>query len=70
MAVYSFLDLVHEVYRKATHPRTYREVWQTEKANGLTEKNETSGKIQSQSLAARPYFAVQDNENSRFMKVG
>lgn len=70
MAVYSFLDLAHDVLKTASSPLTYQEVWKVGKEKGLAEKIKTSGKTPWQSLGAQLYVEVRDNGDSRFMKVG
>jgi len=67
---YSFLDLAYDVLKQAPQPMTYQEIWQVAQEKGLTAKLETTGKTPWQSLGARLYVEVRDNDDGRFMKVG
>lgn len=67
---YSFLDLAYDVLKQATQPMIYQEIWQVGHDKGLTAKLETTGKTPWQSLGARLYVEVRDNEDGRFIKVG
>ena len=67
---YSFLDLAYDVLKPATQPMIYQEIWQVGHDKGLTAKLETTGKTPWQSLGARLYVEVRDNEDGRFIKVG
>ena len=48
----------------------YQEIWKVAHDKGLTSKLETTGKTPWQSLGARLYVEVRDNEDGRFIKVG
>lgn len=67
---YSFLDLAYDVLKQATQPMTYQEIWQVGHEKGLTSKLDTTGKTPWQSLGARLYVEVRDNEIGQFIKVG
>ncbi len=67
---YSFLDVAHDVLREATKPLTYQEIWQAGQERNLANKVQSSGKTPWQTLGARLYVEVRDNEESRFIKVG
>lgn len=67
---YSFLDLAYDVLKQAPQPMIYQEIWQVGQDKGLTAKLETTGKTPWQSLGARLYVEVRDNENGKFIKVG
>ena len=67
---FSFLDLAYEVLKQANQPMVYQEIWEFAQEKGLTVKLETAGKTPWQSLGARLYVEVRDNNDSRFMKVG
>jgi len=67
---YSFLDLAYEVPKSATQPMIYQEIWQVGEQIGLTRKLGTTGKTPWQSLGARLYVEVRDNNHSKFVKVG
>lgn len=70
MASYSFLDLAYDVLKDSPTPLTYQEVWQVGSEKGLVSKIKTAGKTPWQTLGARLYVEVRDNEDSRFIKVG
>jgi hypothetical protein len=67
---YSFLDLAHEVLKSATQPLVYQDIWQIGYEQGLTANLATAGKTPWQSLGARLYVEVRDNDHSKFVKVG
>ena len=67
---YSFLDLASDVLKSSIQPMIYQEIWQVGQQNGLTAKLSTTGKTPWQSLGARLYVEVRDNEQSKFVKVG
>lgn len=67
---YSFLDLAYDALKQAPEPLTYQAIWQAAQQAGLTSKLDTSGKTPWQSLGARLYVDVRDNDNSLFIKVG
>ena len=67
---YSFLDLAHEVLKQSPKPLTYQEIWQVAHEKGLIGKIGSSGKTPWQSLGARLYVEVRDNDVSEFIKVG
>jgi hypothetical protein len=67
---YSFLDLAYDVLKVAPQPMIYQDIWQVAQEKGLTTKLETTGKTPWQSLGARLYVEVRDNDDGRFMKVG
>jgi uncharacterized protein len=67
---YSFLDLASDVLKDSSKPLTYQEIWQIAQERGFAEKIGTSGKTPWQSLGARLYVEVRDNEVSEFVKVG
>ena len=70
MATYSFLDLAYDILKQTPKPLTYQEIWQEGGEKGLAAKIKTSGKTPWQSLGARLYVDIRDNEASRFVKVG
>lgn len=67
---YSFLDLAYDVLKTAANPLTYQEVWNIGKEKMLTEKIQSIGQTPWQTLGARLYVEVRDNERSKFIKVG
>ena len=66
---YTFLDLAYDVLKQATQPMIYQEIWQVGHDKGLTAKLDATGKTPWQSLGARLYVEVRDNDESRFIKV-
>ncbi len=67
---YSFLDLAFDILKAAKQPLIYQEIWEAAKTSGLTSKIKTSGKTPWQTMGARLYVDVRDNEDSKFIKVG
>lgn len=67
---YSFLELAYDILKQATRPMVYQEIWQVAYDKGLTNKIDTTGKTPWQSLGARLYVEVRDNDCSKFIKVG
>ncbi len=67
---YTFLDLAEEVLQNVGHPLTYQEIWEIAVNRSLQGKVKISGKTPWQTLGARLYVDVRDNDNSPFIKVG
>ena len=67
---YSYLDLARDVLRNAPKPMLYQEIWESASAKGLDSKLGAKGKTPWQSLGARLYVDVRDNQESEFVKVG
>jgi uncharacterized protein len=67
---YSFLDLASDVLKQSPKPLTYQEIWQVAHEKGIAGKIGSSGKTPWQSLGARLYVEVRDNDASEFIKVG
>jgi uncharacterized protein len=67
---YSFLDLAYDVLKQATLPMVYQDIWLAGQQQGLNSKVGSTGKTPWQSLGARLYVDVRDNEHSKFVKVG
>jgi hypothetical protein len=67
---YTFLDLAEEVLKSSPKPITYQEIWEIAVATKLDSKVRISGKTPWQTLGARLYVDVRDNDNSPFIKVG
>lgn len=67
---YTFLDLAYEVLKQAKKPLTCPEIWQVASVQKLTDKLKTSGKTPWNTLGAQVYVDVQDNNQTRFVKVG
>jgi hypothetical protein len=66
----TFLEFAQEVLQSASKPMTYREIWETGKANGLDSKLSTKGKTPWQTLCSQLLVDVRDNPDSKFIKVG
>lgn len=66
---YTFLDLACDVLKTAKEPLVYQEIWERGKVAGLTTKVRTSGKTPWQTLGARLFMDVRDNEKSLFFKA-
>ena len=67
---YSFLDLAYDVLKQTKKPLTFQEIWQAGDEKRLTDKLETVGKTPWQTLGARLYVEVRDNDGSKFIPVG
>jgi uncharacterized protein len=67
---YSFFDLAHDVLQHSAKPLTYQEIWQAGAEKDLDRKIKSTGKTPWQTLGARLYVEVRDNEDSIFIKVG
>jgi uncharacterized protein len=67
---YSYLDLARDVLKDASKPMVYQEIWESAGAMGLDAKLGVKGKTPWQSLGARLYVDVRDNQDSEFIKVG
>ncbi len=66
---YTFLDFGKEVLQIAKQPLTYQEIWEQGVQAGLDKKVRVSGKTPWQTLGARLYVDVRDNDKSEFVKV-
>jgi len=66
---YTFLDLAEEVLKTCTKPLTYQEIWGLAVKSNFQGKVNITGKTPWQTLGARLYVDVRDNENSPFIKV-
>jgi len=67
---YSFLELAQDILKHSPKPLTYQEIWQLGVEKNLTSKIKTTGKTPWQTLGARLYMEVRDNEESKFIRVG
>lgn len=67
---YKLFDLAKDVLEKSEKPLTYQEIWAKAVEEGFADKLQTTGKTPWQSLGARLFVDVRDNENSLFFKVG
>lgn len=67
---YAFIDLAYDVLKQSVKPLTYQEIWQIGQEKGFAKNIRTSGRTPWQTLGARLYVEVRDNEESRFIRVG
>ncbi len=67
---YSLFDFAKEVLENSDKPLTYQEIWEKGIELGLDKKLNVTGKTPWQSLGARLFVEVKDNENSEFIKLG
>jgi len=67
---YTFFDFAKEVLERSQHPLTYQEIWSEGERLSLDKKLKTSGKTPWQTLGARLFVEVRDNQNSLFLKIG
>lgn len=65
---YTFLDLAEDVLSKSDRPLTVKAIWENAVLNGLYKKINSYGKTPDQTLGARLYTDVKE-ENSKFMIV-
>ena len=65
-----FLDLAYNVLEKYKVPLIYQDIWANGEELGLTKKIHSNGLTPWQTLGARLFVDVRDNEKSKFMKVG
>lgn len=70
MAKYTFLDFAEEVLAAAPRPLTFQEIWSGGNDSGLASKLSISGKTPWQTLGARLFVDIRDNNQTLFMKVG
>ena len=67
---YSLFDFTKEVLNNSDKPLTYQEIWDKGVELGLEKKLNITGKTPWQSLGARLFVDVRDNEKSEFVKLG
>lgn len=67
---YTFIDLALDILKTTDRPLTYQEIWQEGVDKGFTVKIQTAGKTPWQTLGARLYIEVRDNEKSKILAVG
>jgi len=68
--MYTFHDLAKDILAESKNPITYQEIWEIAEEKGLTKKLRTTGKTPWQTLGARLFVDIRDNEKSMFIKVG
>ncbi len=67
---YTFLDLAKEILITSDRPLTYQEIWERAVEAGIHKKVNITGKTPWQTLGARLYVDVKENDQSIFQKVG
>lgn len=67
---YSFLKLAEDVLKVASHPLTYKEIWEQAKQDGLDLKVGSKGATPWISLSAYLSTQILHNPNSKFIRVG
>lgn len=65
----TFLKLSETTIKEEKRPLTPMEIWEIGKEKGYTKEMETQGKTPWQTIGARLYVDIKDNENSIFLKV-
>lgn len=66
---YTFLDLAKDVLELGNRPLTITQIWNIGEQNGLTDKIGSSGKTPVNTLQARLYIDIRDNNKSIFQQV-
>ena len=66
---YTFLDLAKDVLELENRPLTITQIWNIGEQNGLTDKVGSSGKTPVNTLQARLYIDIRDNNKSIFKQV-
>ena len=66
---YTFLDLAKDVLELENRPLTITQIWNIGELNGLTDKVGSSGKTPVNTLQARLYIDIRDNNKSIFKQV-
>ncbi|PQQ67510.1 HTH domain-containing protein [Acetivibrio saccincola] len=70
MSVYTFFDLIDEVFNLYKEPLTDKEIWEKAVESGLDKKVGSVGKTPWKTIGARIYVDMRDNPNSKYIKVG
>ncbi|MCI9565986.1 MAG: HrgA protein [Eubacterium sp.] len=66
---YTYLNLAEEVIREAKKPLTIAQIWRLGESRQLTEKLGSVGKTPINTLQARMYIDLRDNEKSIFVQI-
>ena len=66
---YTFLDMTKEVMEMEKKPLTVAQIWKYGEINNLTDKIGRKGKTPLNTLQARLYIDIRDNENSIFTQT-
>lgn len=66
---YTFLNLIKDVMEIEKKPLTVSQIWKCGEKNGLTDKVGSKGKTPINTLQARLYLDIRDNENSIFVQT-
>lgn len=67
---YTFHDLAFDVLKQTEKPLTYQEIWEKAEELNLTGKIKSYGKTPWKTLSAILFIDVQNNPESKFIKVG
>lgn len=70
MSVYTFFDLIDEVFNLYKEPLTDKEIWEKAVESGLDKKVGSVGKTPWRTIGARIYVDMRNNPNSKYIKVG
>lgn len=66
---YTFLNMIKEVMEREKAPLTISQIWKCGEKYGLTDKVGSKGKTPINTLQARLYLDIRDNENSIFVQT-
>ena len=66
---YTFLNLIKDVMEMEKKPLTVSQIWKCGEKHGLTDKVGSKGKTPINTLQARLYLDIRDNENSIFVQT-
>lgn len=66
---YTFLDMVKDVMEIEKKPLTVAQIWKSGEMHNLTDKIGSKGKTPLNTLQARLYIDIRDNENSIFKQT-
>ncbi|MDR2151553.1 MAG: hypothetical protein LBO72_01925, partial [Helicobacteraceae bacterium] len=66
----TFLQLAEKVLREANKPLTPKEIWDFGDKKGYAKEVRTSGLTPWETIGARIYVDIRDNEKTKFIKVG
>ena len=66
---YTFLNLIKDVMEIEKKPLTVSQIWKCGEKHGLIDKVGSKGKTPINTLQARLYLDIRDNENSIFVQT-
>ena len=70
MAELTFYDLAKKILEEENKPLSIEEIWKTAVEKGYDKKLRALGKTPWQTLGARIYMDIKNNQNTLFLKVG